>query len=35
VAAAGALLKEANTVLWAGQRANVDRFGLLSIAERG
>jgi N-methylhydantoinase A len=32
-----ALVEEATTttVLWAGQRANVDRFGLLSIAESG
>jgi N-methylhydantoinase A len=32
-----ALVEEATTttVLWAGQRANVDRFGLLSIEERG
>jgi N-methylhydantoinase A len=32
-----ALVEEATTttVLWAGQMANVDRFGLLSIEERG
>ena len=32
-----ALVEEATTtsVVWAGQRASVDRFGLLSIEERG
>ncbi len=32
-----ALAEEATTttVVWAGQRASVDRFGLLSIEERG
>ena len=32
-----ALIEEATTttVLWAGQRASVDRLGLLSIEERG